>query len=134
MKIGELAARTGLTPSRIRYYEDIGLLMAVDRLPNGYRVYGSDAIVALRLIIMAQRIGFTLDEIRRLAPRNGAGWDKALIDKFFERKIAEIEAEEARLAAGKARLVAVRNAMAVQPDGIDCASNEARILSLLDPD
>lgn len=134
MKIGELAARTGLTPSRIRYYEGIGLLWSVDRLPNGYRVYGPDAIATLGLIIMAQKVGFTLDEIRHLAPGKDTGWDHALIDQAFERKIAEIEAEEARLAAGKARLIAIRTAIAVRPEGIDCAANEARIRSLIDPD
>lgn len=133
MKIGELSARTGVAASRIRYYDGIGLLRAVDRLPNGYRVYGADAVRALNLIIMAQKIGFTLDEIRELAPRKDGGWNHALIDHTFERKIKEIEAEEARLAAGKARLIAARNAIAVRPEGIDCPANEARILSVISP-
>ncbi|GAB2501235.1 MerR family transcriptional regulator [Promicromonospora xylanilytica] len=38
MKIGELAARTGVTTRLIRYYEQQDLLEA-DRAPNGYRVY-----------------------------------------------------------------------------------------------
>lgn len=134
MKIGELAARTGLTHSRIRYYEEIGLLRAIDRLPNGYRIYGADAVAALQLIIIAQKIGFTLDEIRQLVPREGKGWDHPLIEQIFARKIAEIEAQEAQLAAGKARLIAVRDAIAARPEGIDCVANEARILSLIDPD
>lgn len=37
MKIGERAARTGPTPSRIRFYERIGLLTSVERQANGYR-------------------------------------------------------------------------------------------------
>lgn len=39
MKIGELAARTGVTPRLIRYYEQQDLL-AAERQPNGYRDYG----------------------------------------------------------------------------------------------
>ncbi|AIY17679.1 MerR family transcriptional regulator [Pimelobacter simplex] len=39
MKIGELAARTGVAPRLIRYYEQQDLLTA-DRQPNGYRDYG----------------------------------------------------------------------------------------------
>ena len=39
MKIGELAGRTGLAASRIRFYERIGLLKAVERQANGYRSY-----------------------------------------------------------------------------------------------
>lgn len=38
MKIGELAARTGVATRLIRYYEQQGLLSA-DRAPNGYRTY-----------------------------------------------------------------------------------------------
>jgi DNA-binding transcriptional MerR regulator len=38
MKIGELAARTGVTTRLIRYYEQQDLLEA-DRAPNGYRAY-----------------------------------------------------------------------------------------------
>ncbi|MFC6507317.1 MerR family transcriptional regulator [Promicromonospora citrea] len=38
MKIGELAARTGVSPRLIRYYEQQGLLVA-DRAANGYRAY-----------------------------------------------------------------------------------------------
>lgn len=45
MKIGELAARSGLTSSRIRYYEQIGLLKPVGRRTNGYRSYGPEALV-----------------------------------------------------------------------------------------
>ena len=43
MKIGELARRTGLTASRIRFYESLGLLPMVDRMPNGYRHYPKGA-------------------------------------------------------------------------------------------
>ena len=38
MKIGELAARTGVTTRLVRYYEQQDLLDA-DRAPNGYRTY-----------------------------------------------------------------------------------------------
>ena len=36
MRIGELAQRSGLAPSRIRFYERIGLLKLVQRRANGY--------------------------------------------------------------------------------------------------
>ena len=39
LRIGELAQRTGLAPSRIRFYERIGLLQTVERQANGYRSY-----------------------------------------------------------------------------------------------
>ena len=42
MKIGELARRTGLAPSRIRFYEASGLI-AAQRQSNGYRDYPAEA-------------------------------------------------------------------------------------------
>lgn len=130
MKIGELSQRTGLSLSRIRYYERIGLLRAVARLPNGYRVYPENAVVILGLVLVAQDAGFTLEEMQMLVPRDLASWDHDLLTATLARKIAEIEAEQARLTASKAHLLAITEATAGRPDGIDCASNAERVLSL----
>lgn len=50
IKIGELAQRTGLATSRIRFYESIGLLKLVGRQANGYRSYPEQAVLVLKLI------------------------------------------------------------------------------------
>ncbi|SOD30217.1 DNA-binding transcriptional regulator, MerR family [Variovorax sp. YR752] len=63
MKIGELAAATGVAPSAIRFYEKSGLLPAAQRGSNGYRSYSNDAIERLRLIQVAQSLGFSLDAL-----------------------------------------------------------------------
>jgi DNA-binding transcriptional MerR regulator len=52
MKIGELAARTDLAPSAIRYYEKVGLLASAERI-NGQRRYSSDALDRVLLIRVA---------------------------------------------------------------------------------
>lgn len=44
MKIGELAKRSGLAASRIRFYEKIGLLKTVKRSANGYRSYPPETL------------------------------------------------------------------------------------------
>lgn len=97
MKIGELARRTGLTASRIRFYESLGLLPMVDRMPNGYRHYPKDAQLVLELIDTAQRAGFSLDEIRTLLPSNLEKWDHAALVAALRRKLADIAALQARL-------------------------------------
>ena len=74
MKIGELSERTGLTPSRIRFYERIGLLKAVQRQPNGYRTYPTEAVLVLDLVATAQKAGFSLDEIGMLLPPDPTQW------------------------------------------------------------
>jgi DNA-binding transcriptional MerR regulator len=44
MKIGELAARSGIAASAIRYYEQAGLMPKAERGANGYRAYGDSAL------------------------------------------------------------------------------------------
>ena len=66
MNIGELSKRTGLSTSRIRFYEQSGLLQAAERGLNGYRSYPPEMVQMLELIAMAQGVGFSLDEIRAL--------------------------------------------------------------------
>ena len=65
MAIGEVAERTGMSTSRIRYYESRGLLSAPERVA-GRRRYGEEVLRRLAIIAAAQRVGFTLDEIRDL--------------------------------------------------------------------
>jgi len=63
MKIGELARRTNLNASAIRYYEKLGLLAPPQRL-GGQRRYASDALHRVLLIRFAGDMGFTLSEIK----------------------------------------------------------------------
>jgi MerR family redox-sensitive transcriptional activator SoxR len=63
MKIGELAGRSGLNASAIRYYETRGLLSAPHRA-GGQRRYSADALDRALLIRVASEMGFTLSEIK----------------------------------------------------------------------
>jgi DNA-binding transcriptional MerR regulator len=65
MTIGDVAAAAGVSASRIRYYESIGILPLPERF-SGKRRYDADVLRRLTVITAAQRIGFTLDEIRAL--------------------------------------------------------------------
>jgi MerR family redox-sensitive transcriptional activator SoxR len=65
MAIGEVAERAGMSTSRIRYYEARSLLPEPDRAA-GKRRYGEDVFRRLAIIDAAQRVGFTLEEIRDL--------------------------------------------------------------------
>lgn len=128
MKIGELAQRTGLAASRIRFYEDIGLLKA-DREPNGYRSYAPEAVLVLDLITSAQQAGFSLDEIRMLLPLDNAQWQHGTLIDTLRGKVAEIEALEQRLAQSRAQLVALIAEIEAKPEGMDCSANAQRVLS-----
>src|SRR5215813_9912052 len=63
--IGELARRTGLASSALRYYERAGLLSPTARA-GGRRYYGSSSAERVALIQLCQDAGFTLREIRAL--------------------------------------------------------------------
>ena len=88
LTIGEVAARVGLRPSAIRYYEDSGLLRRAMRV-SGRRRYDEEAIDQLLLIRFCQRVGFTLAEIRQLlSPPEGKAakqrWRELVDDKLDE--------------------------------------------------
>ena len=62
MTIGKVAARTGVAPSALRFYEDRGLIHP-ERDASGYRRYPRATLRRVAFIVFAQRIGLTLDEI-----------------------------------------------------------------------
>ena len=64
MKIGELAARSGIAPKTLRFYEDSGVLPTPARMSNGYRDYDPETLARLRFVRRAQSAGLTLREIR----------------------------------------------------------------------
>ncbi|MCK2244172.1 MULTISPECIES: MerR family transcriptional regulator [unclassified Crossiella] len=66
MRTGELAARAGVNPQTLRYYERRGLLAPPRRSTSGYRDYPPDALARLRFIKRAQALGFTLEETEEL--------------------------------------------------------------------
>ncbi|MFY9746088.1 MAG: MerR family transcriptional regulator [Acidobacteriaceae bacterium] len=65
LTISEVARQIGLQPSAIRYYEQIGLLPAAQRV-SGQRRYDTTVLYRLAVIQRARQSGFTLAEIRHL--------------------------------------------------------------------
>lgn len=128
MKIGELAQRTGLAASRIRFYESIGLLRRVERQANGYRRYPEQAVLVLNLITTAQQAGFSLDELRTLLPQDLTQWEPGKLLDTLHAKVSDIEALEQRLAQSKARLHTLIEEIESKPDDLDCAANAKRVL------
>lgn len=64
-RIGQVAARSGLAASAIRYYESEGLIARPARR-NGRRVYDESILDELGLIELAKRAGFSVAEIKQL--------------------------------------------------------------------
>jgi MerR family copper efflux transcriptional regulator len=77
-RIGEVAARTGLTVDTLRFYDRVGPLPRGRRSAGGFRMYASEVIGRVRFIRQAQIVGMSLAEIRRLAwGLDGADVDRA---------------------------------------------------------
>ncbi|WP_375255247.1 redox-sensitive transcriptional activator SoxR [Yoonia sp.] len=62
LSIGDLAARTGLAVSAIRFYETHDIIKPV-RNAGGHRRYGRSDIRRLSFVMAAQKLGFSLSEI-----------------------------------------------------------------------
>jgi len=65
MRISQLAERSGVPATTLRFYEGAGLLPA-GRTAAGYRVYGEEAVERLRFIGAAKHLGLALDDIGEL--------------------------------------------------------------------
>jgi MerR family transcriptional regulator, redox-sensitive transcriptional activator SoxR len=107
LTIGEVARRSGVATSALRFYESEGLIHS-ERTDSGHRRYPRAVIRRVAFIVFAQRVGLSLDEIRtELAklPRHrvperadwaklSAGWTSRI-----RARIAELERLEAGLTA-----------------------------------
>lgn len=127
MRIGELAKRSGLSASRIRFYEASGLITSVARTANGYRDYTAQALWTLQLIASAQGAGFTLDEIRQLLPTSAEGWHHDELLAGLKRKVAEIEVLQQQLEQNRAQLLVAIDSIENRPEDRACSDN-ARLL------
>lgn len=88
LTIGEVADRSGVPATTLRYYESIGLVPEPRRSGNQRR-YDGDVLDLLAVIRAAREVGFTLDEIRVLLDtigRDGPGtaWNRLATTKRGE--------------------------------------------------
>src|SRR5215470_11607543 len=92
MSISQVTQQTGIRPSTLRYYEEIGLLHPTRRV-SGRRQYDENVLQRLALIQTGQQAGFTLAELGILlnnvldAEAGRAGWHE-----LVDRKLKEMDA------------------------------------------
>jgi DNA-binding transcriptional MerR regulator len=110
MKIGELAAATGVAASAIRFYEQSGLMPAAPRGDNGYRTYSNDAIERLRLIQIAQSLGFSLDALRAVFA-TAEGFRKDELMRNLDGRLSEIDKLMSTLRAQRRELRDLRETL-----------------------
>ncbi|MFC5422455.1 helix-turn-helix domain-containing protein [Bosea eneae] len=70
LDIGEVSERSGVAPSTLRYYEEIGLIASLWR--RGLRrQFDADVLLKLSLIAMGKAAGFSLEKIAGMFGRDG---------------------------------------------------------------
>ena len=89
MKIGELAQRTGCPVTRIRFYEQKGLLPEPRRSMGGQRNYSQEAVKRLEFITTCRANGMKLECIERFIefeqdPSKGTEWLLERVDEYLE--------------------------------------------------
>jgi DNA-binding transcriptional MerR regulator len=100
MRIGELARRSGLAASAIRYYEHLGLLPEPERTASGYRSYPVAALDRLTFIRSAQAVGLTLAEVRQvLGIRDSGEAPCGVVTELVDRRRKQVRARIAELHA-----------------------------------
>ena len=104
MTIGEVARRSGVAASALRYYEERGLI-ASERAGSGHRRYPRPVLRRVAFIVFAQRVGLTLEEIgaelAKLPPeRAPTRRDWSRLSRTWTSRIDDRIAELERLRAG----------------------------------
>lgn len=116
-KVGELAARTGLTVRTLHHYDAIGLLSPSGRTGSahgsGHRLYTAADVSRLHQIICLKQLGFSLEQVKEYMTR--ADYDPRTVVRLHLAKVRQQAAELAELGN---RLEALANTL----DSVDNVS------------
>jgi DNA-binding transcriptional MerR regulator len=107
--VSEVAALAAVTVRTLHHYDEIGLVVPSGRTGAGYRLYDSQDLERLQLVLFYRELGFGLDDI------------KALLDDPATDRRQSLQAQRALLAARRQRLermiAAVDDAIAADEEG-----------------
>ncbi|MFI6518892.1 MerR family transcriptional regulator [Spirillospora sp. NPDC050679] len=102
LTIGELAARTGVAASKLRYWEGLGLLPAPLRV-SGQRRYPPSAAEPIGVVLLLQDVGFTLREIRDFVATRSSPDDRWR--EAYQRKLAELDQRIAQAQTARTAII-----------------------------
>lgn len=97
MSVSDVATRTGLTTYTLRYYEDLDLIVDIERAPSGHRSYTESDVQWIEFLIRLRTTGMPIDEMRTFAALRRDGPSTApdrqqLLIHHRQRVEAEMEA------------------------------------------
>jgi DNA-binding transcriptional MerR regulator len=107
LSIGELAERTGVPATTLRYYDELGLVRPSARAA-GRRRYATSAVRDVGMIVLLREIGFSLAEIERFITGPSR-------QELIERKLAELAEQQHRIEVARTALEHGRQCPAGEP-------------------
>jgi MerR family copper efflux transcriptional regulator len=118
LRVSELAARAGVPPSTVRFYERAGLLPTARRAANGYRLFDESVVEDLALIGRVKDAGMRLDDISDVV----AAWHGGSCRVLQDRLRAHLTAEAGRVSEQIADLAAFRRKLEATLDRLTAHS------------
>ena len=110
LRVGELARLSGKTVRALHLYEELGLLVPIERSKGGYRLYDADSLTRVRWIAKLQEMGFSLNDIQTMARQweqsGSAPGAMARVETLLKEKLADTRDQIARLHALESELQA----------------------------
>jgi MerR family transcriptional regulator, copper efflux regulator len=101
LRVGELARRTSKTVRALHLYEEMGLLVPIERSKGGYRLYDADSVTRVRWIAKLQTMGFSLNDIQTMARQweqsGSAPGAMARVDQLLKEKLDDTREQIQRL-------------------------------------
>jgi MerR family transcriptional regulator, copper efflux regulator len=122
LRVSELAARAGVPPSTVRFYERAGLLPTARRAANGYRLFDESTVDDLALIGRVKDTGMHLDDISEVVAAWHGGSCHVLQDQLrahLTGELGRISEQVADLAAFRRKLEATLDRIAAQSADVD---------------
>ncbi|GAB2848223.1 MerR family transcriptional regulator [Actinoallomurus bryophytorum] len=126
LTIGELASRTGVATSALRYWEELCVLPAPVRV-SGQRRYPPSAVGLVGVVLLLRDAGFTLQEVRAFVESRspaGDGWRE-----LYQRKLTELDQ---RIAQAQVARTAIAHGLACPHEDIfECANFAGGVAAFL---
>jgi MerR family Zn(II)-responsive transcriptional regulator of zntA len=123
VRIGEVAAATGITTKTLRFYEQAGLLQPAARTPSGYRRYAPEVVERLHFIRRSQGTGLTLAQIQTILHiRDDGHAPCAQVERLLADRLAVIDRQITEL--GELRItVGALHAAAAEAEPDSCTAD-----------
>jgi DNA-binding transcriptional MerR regulator len=99
LSIGELAERTGVATTALRYYDELRLVRPATR-SSGRRRYAESAVAEVAAILFFREVGFSLAEISSFLTAH----DRRSRQEIVDRKLAELTQQQHRIEVAREAL------------------------------